>query len=107
MTSGVPGGALVFFVLSTFVPAAEFDLSALPPYALPAEKISGSIRNYGNAYAGLLQRWETSFQKFHPAGHVYRHAADERRRVPRAHHRRDRSRARRLGARAHGDTRVF
>lgn len=46
--------------------AAEFDLSALPRYKPPAEAISGTIRNHGNAYAGLLKRWETAFQKFHP-----------------------------------------
>ena len=59
--------ALVAAFAAAPAPAAEFDLSALPPYAPPAEKISGPIRNYGNSYAGLLQRWDTAFQKFHPA----------------------------------------
>ena len=60
--------ASVFFAtLALALPAAEFDLSALPAYAPPLEKISGPIRNYGNAYAGLLKRWEVAFQKFHPA----------------------------------------
>lgn len=53
--------------LAVAAKAAEFDLSALPAYAPPAEKISGTIRNYGNAYAGLLKRWEAAFQKIHPA----------------------------------------
>lgn len=42
-------------------PAVE----TLPPYA-PEQEVSGTIRNYGNAYAGLLKRWEAAFQKFHP-----------------------------------------
>ena len=60
----------VFIAAAAVAPfsfAAEFDLSALPAYAPPAEKISGTIRNHGNAYAGLLKRWEAAFQKFHPA----------------------------------------
>ena len=42
------------------------DLSALPAYVPPAERISGTIRNFGNGYAGLLKKWEDGFQKFHP-----------------------------------------
>ena len=45
--------------------AQEPALDALPRYA-PEQKISGVIRNYGNAYAGLLKRWEDAFRKIHP-----------------------------------------
>lgn len=37
-----------------------------PPAYVPQQRVSGVIRNYGNAYAGLLKRWEAAFQKFHP-----------------------------------------
>ncbi|MEY2880436.1 MAG: hypothetical protein RLZZ15_2816 [Verrucomicrobiota bacterium] len=45
---------------------AEFDLSALPSYVPSAEKISGTIRNYGNGYAGVLKKWEEAFRGHHP-----------------------------------------
>ena len=45
--------------------AQDAALDALPHYA-SEQKVSGTIRNYGNAYAGLLKRWEEAFQKFHP-----------------------------------------
>ena len=37
----------------------------LPGY-VPEQKVSGVIRNYGNAYAGLLKKWEDAFRKIHP-----------------------------------------
>ena len=37
-----------------------------PPHYAPDQKVSGVIRNYGNAYAGLLKRWEDAFRKIHP-----------------------------------------
>ena len=46
--------------------AADFDLSGLPAYVPPAEKITGTIRNYGNGYAGVLKQWEEAFQRIHP-----------------------------------------
>ena len=45
--------------------AQEPALDALPRYA-PEQQVSGVIRNYGNAYAGLLKRWEDAFRKIHP-----------------------------------------
>jgi phosphate transport system substrate-binding protein len=42
------------------------DLAALPAYSCSAEKISGTIRNHGNGYAGVLKQWEAGFQKFYP-----------------------------------------
>ena len=66
MTRGAAVAFITMAALAPVAPAAEFNLSALPAYAPPAEKISGPIRNHGNAYGGLLKRWETAFQKFHP-----------------------------------------
>lgn len=45
--------------------ATEFDLSALPPYR-PRQSVSGVIRNYGNGYAGVLEKWEDGFRRFQP-----------------------------------------
>ncbi len=42
------------------------DLSSLPAYAAPTEKVTGVIRNFGNGYAGVLKKWEQGFQKFCP-----------------------------------------
>ncbi len=43
----------------------EFDLSAIPVYR-PNQHVSGVIRNYGNGYAGVLQKWEDGFRKIQP-----------------------------------------
>ena len=51
---------------ASFAPAAEFNLSALPAYAPPTEKLSGVLRNYGNGFAGVLKKWEEGFRQFHP-----------------------------------------
>ncbi len=40
-------------------------LDGLPGYA-PGQKVAGVIRNYGNAYAGVLKKWEEAFRKVHP-----------------------------------------
>ena len=45
--------------------AQEPALDALPRYT-PEQKVSGVIRNYGNAYAGVLKKWEDAFRKIHP-----------------------------------------
>lgn len=45
-----------------------FDLSGLPEY-VPAQKVSGTIRVWGNNYidaSGLGNAWTAEFQKFHP-----------------------------------------
>ena len=55
---------LTLLAFASFVRAD--DLATLPPYAPAAEKISGTIRNFGNGYAGLLKKWEDAFHKFHP-----------------------------------------
>jgi len=39
--------------------------TGLPQY-VPQQTVTGVIRNYGNGYAGLLQRWEEGFRGFHP-----------------------------------------
>jgi phosphate transport system substrate-binding protein len=36
-----------------------------PPYE-PGQKVSGTIRNFGSGFAGLMKEWEQGFQKFHP-----------------------------------------
>lgn len=47
-------------VAPLFVGAAD-----LPAYE-PGESVSGTIRNYGNGFAGLLKRWESAFLRHHP-----------------------------------------
>lgn len=37
----------------------------LPAY-VASEPVAGVIRNYGNGFGGLLQRWEATFQRHHP-----------------------------------------
>ena len=52
----------------TFYPADKFDLSPLPAYE-PKEKVSGTLRIWGNNYladSGLSDVWEAEFRKFHP-----------------------------------------
>ena len=52
----------------TFYPADKFDLSPLPAYQ-PKEKVSGTLRIWGNNYladSGLSDVWEAEFRKFHP-----------------------------------------
>lgn len=39
--------------------------SALPAY-VPGVKVSGTIRNNGSGFAGLLKTWEAGFQKYQP-----------------------------------------
>lgn len=46
----------------------DFDLGELPAYQ-PKQKISGTIRVWGNNYvgdSGLAQRWQEAFTAFHP-----------------------------------------
>src|SRR5260370_14689493 len=53
---------------TTFYPADKFDLSGLPAYQ-PQEKVSGTLRIWGNNYladSGLADVWEAEFRKFHP-----------------------------------------
>ncbi len=45
-----------------------FDLSGIPVYA-PREKVSGTLRQWGNNYlqdSGLVEAWEEEFKRFHP-----------------------------------------
>ncbi len=44
-------------------PAGAAD--RLPAYA-PEAAVAGVIRNHGNGFAGLLQRWEDAFRRHHP-----------------------------------------
>jgi len=55
---------LALFGAFSFAHAAAAE--GLPPYAAPAEKLSGVLRNYGNGYAGVLEKWEEGFRRFHP-----------------------------------------
>jgi phosphate transport system substrate-binding protein len=41
------------------------DLQQLPDYH-PDRPLSGTIRNYGAGFGGLLQRWEDGFRRYHP-----------------------------------------
>jgi phosphate transport system substrate-binding protein len=42
------------------------EVPSLPDYQ-PAQKVSGVIRTWGNPHmAGLLQRWEAGFRRYHP-----------------------------------------
>ena len=50
----------------TVIPQANHSLSDLPSYT-PSKKVSGTIRNYGSALAGLLEAWEKGFQKYQPS----------------------------------------
>ncbi len=46
----------------------QFDLSGLQPYA-PREKVSGTIRQWGNNYlkdSGLMEVWQAEFKRFQP-----------------------------------------
>ncbi|MFT5138864.1 MAG: phosphate transport system substrate-binding protein [Lysobacterales bacterium] len=47
---------------ATGISASEHPL---PDY-IPDQTVSGVIRNYGNAYGGLLKKWEDGFRDFHP-----------------------------------------
>lgn len=47
----------------------QFDLSGLPSYQ-PRERVSGTIRQWGNNYikdSGLVDVWEAEFARYHPA----------------------------------------
>ncbi|HXN21417.1 MAG TPA: substrate-binding domain-containing protein [Candidatus Dormibacteraeota bacterium] len=64
---------LVFFVLvfaSTGLFAQEPDyLKELKPYR-PQQRVSGTIRNWGNNYIPeLMKRWEEGFRRFQPGVH--------------------------------------
>lgn len=48
-------------LLPGVLPASE----ALPEY-VPEGQVSGVIRNYGNGWAGMLEKWETAFRQYHP-----------------------------------------
>ena len=49
----------------TAIQHLDTSLDDLPPYA-PAQQVSGTIRNNGSAFAGLLAAWEAGFKKYHP-----------------------------------------
>jgi phosphate transport system substrate-binding protein len=57
---------LVAALLAPMGAGADFDLSGLPAYQ-PAQKVSGTIRNFGFGLGGVLQLWEDGFRKIHPA----------------------------------------
>lgn len=52
--------------LPSQTPHPNSSLDDLPAY-IPAQQVSGVIRNNGSAFAGLLAAWETGFKKYHPA----------------------------------------
>lgn len=45
--------------------AAPAVAEELPTYA-PREAVTGTIRNYGSGFAGLVKAWEEGFKAFHP-----------------------------------------
>jgi phosphate transport system substrate-binding protein len=50
---------------ATAAVAAQPDLSQVPSYKA-AGQVSGTIRNYGFGFGGLLKIWEDGFRKHHP-----------------------------------------
>lgn len=44
---------------------AQWNLDDLPAYA-SKEEVSGTIRFYGFAFGGVLEKWQKAFQRFHP-----------------------------------------
>jgi phosphate transport system substrate-binding protein len=48
------------------VHARQPDLGQIPQYQ-PQQKVTGTIRNFGFGFAGLLKIWEDGFRKYHPA----------------------------------------
>lgn len=55
---------LVFVLLASLASLA-LGGENLPEYS-PEEPVAGVIRNYGNGWAGMLQKWEAGFQQYHP-----------------------------------------
>jgi phosphate transport system substrate-binding protein len=47
------------------VQASAPSLRDLPSY-IPAQQVTGIIRNNGSAFSGLLAAWEKGFKKYHP-----------------------------------------
>lgn len=45
--------------------AADIGPDALPSYQ-PEQSVSGTIRNFGFGFGGLLKMWEEGFRQFHP-----------------------------------------
>jgi phosphate transport system substrate-binding protein len=45
--------------------ASSTKLDELSPYA-PQQKVSGTIRSYGFALGGVLEKWQAGFRKIHP-----------------------------------------
>jgi phosphate transport system substrate-binding protein len=41
------------------------EAGALPEYR-PAMSLTGTLRNYGGDFSGLLHRWEEAFRRYHP-----------------------------------------
>jgi phosphate transport system substrate-binding protein len=52
-------------LLGASVPARSSEAEGLPAYR-PEQRVTGVIRQWGSAYAGLVKRWEEGFRKFHP-----------------------------------------
>jgi phosphate transport system substrate-binding protein len=55
------------FAASLLAPGARADFKAneLAPY-VPAQKVSGTIRNFGFGLGGVLKLWEDDFRRIHP-----------------------------------------
>lgn len=45
--------------------AADTQLDEMPGYE-PEQSVSGTIRNYGFAFGGVIKEWEKGFRKIHP-----------------------------------------
>jgi phosphate transport system substrate-binding protein len=65
MTRRALSVAAALALLAPAAPAQSAEAAALPAYQAQ-QSVSGTIRNYGNAYAGLLKKWEEGFRRFQP-----------------------------------------
>lgn len=53
------------FGQSSQVSVGSLSLDRLPTY-VPSRQVSGTIRNYGSALAGLVETWEKGFRRYQP-----------------------------------------
>jgi phosphate transport system substrate-binding protein len=60
-------GVLAGAIISVLTVALAFgqEPGTLPDYQ-PSAHLSGTLRNHGGDFSGLLQRWEQGFRRYHP-----------------------------------------
>jgi len=59
---------ILCFGAATWARAPDTNVDTLPAY-VPQQQVSGTIRNAGSGFAGLLALWEAGFAIYHPAIH--------------------------------------